>query len=97
MVLSERMQALGDQARTSRRWQAGQSPKEDHVDVAKTAGIHEWDNWAALHTDDLKSPNVCNYFFRHLQENKVELLEFASANKWQSVHDWLFQEHRVKD
>jgi hypothetical protein len=91
------MQALGDQARTSRRWQTGQSSRENQDDAAKAAVIHEWDNWAALHTDDLSSPSVCTYFFRHLEQNKVELLKFASANKWQSIHDWLFQEHRVKE
>jgi len=92
MVLSERMQALGDQARTSQRWRA----KENQDEEAKAAVIHEWDNWAALHTDDLTSPSVCTYFFDHLQQKKIELLEFSSENKWQSIHDWLIQADRVK-
>jgi hypothetical protein len=97
MVLSERMQALGDQARSSRQWHADQSPKEKQDDAAKAAVIHEWENWAALNPDDLESPDVCTYFFSHLQQKKVELLNFRSENKWQSVHDWLLQEDRVKN
>ena len=98
MVLSERMQALGDQARSSRQWAVDQKPKEKKSDdTARAAIIHEWDNWAALHSDDLTSPNVCAYFFRHLQEKKVELLDFASDDKIQSIRDWLLREERVKD
>ena len=98
MVLSERMHALGDQARSSRQWHADQSPKEKQEDdAAKAAVIHEWDNWAALNPDDLTSPDVCTYFLSHLQRKKVELLNFRSEHKWQSIHDWLVQEDRVKD
>ena len=98
MVLSERMQALGDQARSSRQWAVDQKPKEKKSDdTARAAIIHEWDNWAALNSDDLASPDVCAYFFRHLQEKKVELLDFASDDKVQSIRDWLLREERVKD
>jgi hypothetical protein len=98
MVLSERMQALGDGARSSRQWAADQKPKEKKSeDAAKAAVVHEWDNWAALNSDDLTSPNVCTYFFRHLQQKKSELLDFPSDDKRQSIHDWLLREERVKD
>lgn len=63
----------------------------------KRSIIHEWDNWAALHPDDLKSPNAGMYFFTHLQQKKPELLNFASSDKWETVHVWLLQQGRIKD
>jgi hypothetical protein len=64
----------------------------------KRAVIHEWDNWAALHPDDLNSPSAGMFFFTHLQKEKPELLSFrSSGDKWQTVHGWLLREARVKD
>jgi hypothetical protein len=64
----------------------------------KRAIIHEWDNWAALHPDDLKSHSAGMLFFSHLQEKKPELLNLRSPrDKWETVHGWLLQEGRVKD
>ncbi len=60
--------------------------------------IHEWDNWAALHPDDLNSPGAGMFFFTHLQKKKPELLNLRpSGDKWQTVHGWLLREGRVKD
>jgi hypothetical protein len=64
----------------------------------KQAIIHEWDNWAALHPDDLKSPSAGMLFFTHLQEKKPELLNLRPpGDKWQTVHGWLLREGRVTD
>jgi hypothetical protein len=64
----------------------------------KRAIIHEWDNWAALHPDDITSPSAGNLFFIHLQEKKPELLNLrSSGDKWQAIHGWLLREGRVKD
>ena len=37
------------------------------------------------------------YFFTHLQLKKPELLNFASSDKWETVHVWLLQEGRIID
>ena len=60
--------------------------------------IHEWDNWAALHPDDLISASAGTFFFAHLQQKKPELLNLRpSGDKWQTVHGWLLREGRVRD
>ncbi len=60
--------------------------------------MHEWENWAALHPDDLNSPNAGMFFFTYLQEKRPALLNFrSSGGKWQTVHGWLLREGRVKD
>jgi len=58
-------------------------PVQDDADLsaAKRAIIHEWENWSALHSDELDDPNVGEYFFRHLQANKPKLLIFSSQDK----------------
>ena len=48
---------------------------------AKRNIIHEWENWSALHSDELEDPNVSEYFFRHLQQKKPVLLNFSSQDK----------------
>jgi len=45
------------------------------LSAAKRAIIHEWENWSALHSDELNDPNVADYFFRHLQAKKPHLLD----------------------
>jgi len=54
---------------------------EDDDSAAKRAILHEWENWSALHSDELDDPNVGEYFFRHLQANKPKLLIFSSQDK----------------
>ncbi len=64
----------------------------------KRTVMHEWENWAALHPDDLNSPNAGMFFFTYLQEKRPALLNFrSSGDKWQTVHGWLLREGRVKD
>ncbi len=126
MLVTERMQALGDHAKSShqpplrerraapndvsvpRRATINESASDDdaaqpHIartddeDATKRAIIHEWENWSALHSDELDDPVVGKYFFRHLQEKKLPLLNFPSDDKWQSVHAWLVGNGSVKD
>jgi hypothetical protein len=60
---------------------------QEHADLsaAKRAIIHEWENWSALHSDELDDPNVVEYFFRHLQEKRPQLLNFSSQDKLATV------------
>ena len=95
MVLAERMRALGDQAKAKRKIE--DPPKEQDEGAAQRAVIHEWESWAALHPDDLESPDAGKYFFTHLQEQKSALLEFLSEDKWQTVRGWLLQEGHIRD
>jgi hypothetical protein len=53
--------------------------------AAKRAIIHEWENWSALHSDELGDPNIDDYFFSHLQAKKPELLNFSSQDKQEIV------------
>ena len=59
--------------------------EDDGSRAAKPAIIHEWENWSALHSDELDDPNVAEYFFRHLETKKARLLEFISDNKQKTV------------
>ena len=47
------------------------SESDDHI-AARRAIIHEWENWSALHTDELEDPNAEKYFFEHLQKKKQQ-------------------------
>ena len=49
--------------------------QDDDDRAVKRAIIHEWENWSALHSDELNDPNVAEYFFRHLQAKKPHLLD----------------------
>ena len=49
--------------------------EDDATGAAKRAIIHEWDNWSALHSDELGDANVHEFFFRHLQAKKPHLLK----------------------
>ena len=51
--------------------------QEANDSAAKRAIIHEWQNWSALHSDELDDPNVAEYFFRHLEAKKPHLLNFG--------------------
>jgi hypothetical protein len=108
MVLVERMQALGDHARSG-RWRGDERPEEKEEkpekqekqekqdSAARRAVIHEWENWAALNPDDLADPAAGAFFFSHLQQKKPELLNFLSGDKWQTVSAWLPREGHVRD
>src|SRR5262249_61682533 len=60
------------------------SESDDHL-AARRAIIHEWENWSALHTDELEDANVGKYFFEHLRKKKSHLLGFASDDAWTTV------------
>ena len=77
--------------------QARADQEDADISAAKRAIIHEWENWSALHPDELDDPSVGKYFFRHLQEKKLPLLNFPSDDKWQSVHAWLVGNGNMKD
>jgi len=62
-----------------------QAVREDDDSAAKRAIIHEWENWSALHSDELGDPNVAEYFFRHLQTKKPQLLNFGFQDKLMMV------------
>jgi len=67
MVLKERIHALADGARAGRR--TDEMPESSEGDAAQRAVIHEWENWAALHSDDLESPKPsCS--FSHICRRK---------------------------
>ena len=58
---------------------------EDDDSAAKRAILHEWENWSALHSDELEDPNTSEYFFRHLQLKKADLLIFGLQNDLDAV------------
>jgi hypothetical protein len=70
------------------------SESDDHL-AARRAIIHEWENWSALHTDELEDINAGKYFFEHLRKKKSHLLGFASDDGWGTVHGWLVQAGRI--
>ena len=93
MVLKERIHALVDGARARRK--CDEMPEQSQDETARRAVIHEWENWAALHSDDLQSPGVATFFFNHLQEKKPGLLSFESVDKRQMIRNWLRREGRI--
>ena len=62
--------------------------EDDATSTAKRAIIHEWENWSALHSDELDDPDVAEYFFRHLQAKKPHIVNFADYN-CDAVRKWL--------
>jgi hypothetical protein len=65
--------------------------EDEALSAAKRAIIHEWQNWSALHSDELDHPNVAQYFFEHLEKGKSHLLHFAYENKakFDAVKKWV--------
>jgi len=59
------------------------------LEAAKRAIIHEWENWSALHSDELGDPDVGETFFRHLQLKKSHLIALTAIKNWQTVQTWL--------
>ena len=55
--------------------------EDDDTTAAKRAIIHEWENWSALHSDELGDPNVGEYFYRHLEQKRPAVLNFSSEDK----------------
>jgi hypothetical protein len=71
--------------------QARADQEDDDTSAAKRAIIHEWENWSALHSDELSDPNVAEYFFRHLETKKAGLLDSISDNKRKTVFGLLLR------
>ena len=67
--------------------QASAVQEDDATSAAKRAIIHEWENWSALHSDELNDPNVAKYFFKHLEARKSHLLDFGSQDNWATVRN----------
>jgi hypothetical protein len=61
--------------------QAKAVQQDDDTSAAKRAILHEWENWSALHSDELDDPNVDEYFFRHLHQKKSHLLNSDLEDK----------------
>src|SRR6188508_400042 len=61
---------------------------EDDDSAAKRAILHEWENWSALHSDELDDPNVTEYFLRHLQAKKPHIVNFANYD-CDAIRNWL--------
>ena len=47
------------------------------LSAAKRAIIHEWENWSALHSDELGDPKVAEYFIESFADKKVAFRELA--------------------
>lgn len=65
--------------------QARVSQEDADISGAKRAIIHEWENWSALHSDELDDPKVADYFFRHLKMKRPHLSTFGSQETWSIV------------
>jgi len=72
-------------------------PAQGEDDPAKRAIIYEWENWAALNSNDLQSPKVMIFFLAHLQSKKPVLLNFDCEDKYQRIRSWLVREGRLAD
>ena len=58
-------------------------------DKAKQAVLSEYDNWAKKYPVDASMMGGF-LFFRYLQTDKSDLLDFrGGGNKWPIVHGWL--------
>jgi len=62
---------------------------------ARRAVLSAYDSWAKKHPNDASVMGGF-LFFRYLQQERSELLDFrAAGNKWQIVQGWL--RDRLKD
>jgi hypothetical protein len=55
---------------------------------ARLAILSEYDRWAKKHPDDAIIMGGF-LFFRFLQNERSDLLDFRAGDKWQIVHGWL--------
>ena len=73
-----------------RVWVASMNKEE-----SRRAVLSEYDSWAKKHPSQASMMGGF-LFFRYLQEERSDLLDFgAGSNKWQIVHSWL--QDRLKD
>ena len=56
---------------------------------ARRAVLSEYDGWAKKHPNEASI--MCGFlFFRYLQTDKSDLLDFrGGGNKWEIVHGWI--------
>ena len=58
-------------------------------DKARQAVLSEYDGWAKEHPNEASMMGGF-LFFRYLQQDRSDLLDFREAgNKWETVHGWL--------
>jgi hypothetical protein len=55
---------------------------------ARRAVLSEYDRWAKKHPNDARMMGGF-LFFRYLQNERSDLLDFRAGDKWQIVHGWL--------
>ena len=55
---------------------------------ARLAIVGEYDRWAKKHPDEAIMMGGF-LFFRYLQNERSDLLDFRAGDKWQIVHGWL--------
>ena len=61
--------------------QARAVQEDDDISAAKRAIIHEWENWSALHSDELGDPNVAEYFFQAFADEKAAFGGFRGGKR----------------
>ena len=62
---------------------------------ARRAVLSQYDRWAKKHPNEARMMGGF-LFFRYLQEERSDLLDFrAAGSKWQIVHGWL--QDRLQD
>ena len=68
---------------------------------ARSLIVQEWDRW--VQTQRIEGGGATGReslkFFFELQDQRSPLLDFQARrrDKWQIVHNWLLNEHRVMD
>ncbi len=68
---------------------------------ARNLIVQEWDRWVKTQSIETAGPTGRDSlkFFFELQDRRSPLLDFQARrrDKWQIVHGWLLNEHRVLD
>ncbi len=68
---------------------------------ARNLIVQEWDRWVKTQPIEASRPTGRDSlkFFFDLQDRRSPLLDFQARrrDKWQIVHEWLLNEHRVGD
>ena len=75
-----------------------EAAREDaDLSAAKRAIIHEWENWAALHSDELDDPSVTDYFIDHLRTQKLHLFRLvAGPGAAETTRNWIKDTHKIR-
>jgi hypothetical protein len=85
MSMSRRRRADAEQASHREEVHMASMKKEE----ARRAVLSEYDRWAKKHPNDASMMGGF-LFFRYLQKERSDLLDFRSVgDKWQIVHGWL--------